>query len=100
MELIEQSLESGLLTEDECDELRRDDILARGKLDGELVYLVIEVSCTGDTYHVDRAARRAALLTKTGRQAIPLVACVEIAPATQAHAASLGVRLLSHATDP
>ena len=94
IDLIEQSLEHGLLTEDEADDLRRTDILARGKLDGELVYLAVEVSRTADSYDLERAARRAALLSKAGRKSIPLVACLESGKAAKAQAATLGVRLL------
>ena len=95
---------NGLLDRSEVSDLRRADIFATGRIDGEAVVLVVEVSRTGDEYDITRTARRAAILAKTGTRAIPVVACLHIGPATRALARSQGVwvirkgRLLSQAS--
>ena len=95
---------NGLLDRSEVSDLRRADILATGRIDGEAVVLVVEVSRTGDEYDITRTARRAAILAKTGTRAVPVVACLHIGPATRALARSQGVwvirkgRLLSQAS--
>jgi hypothetical protein len=95
---------NGLLDRSEISDLRRADIFATGRIDGEAVVLVVEVSRTSDEYDITRTARRAAILAKTGTRAIPVVACLHIGPATRALARSQGVwvirkgRLLSQAS--
>ena len=95
---------NGLLDRSEVSDLRRADIFATGRIDGEAVVLVVEVSRTGDEYDITRTARRAAILAKTGTRAVPVVACLHIGPATRALARSQGVwvirkgRLLSQAS--
>ena len=95
---------NGLLDRSEVSDLRRADIFATGRIDGEAVVLVVEVSRTGDEYDIPRTARRTAILAKTGTRAVPVVACLHIGPATRALARSQGVwvirkgRLLSQAS--
>jgi len=95
---------NGTLEPSEISDLRRADIFATGRIDGEAVVLVVEVSRTSDEYDITRTARRAAILAKTGTRAIPVVACLHIGPATRALARSQGVwvirkgRLLSQAS--
>ena len=75
---FEELAAAGDLTRDELSDLRRADIFATGRLDGEPVVLVVEVSRTGDEDDIDRTARRAAILAKTGRRSIPILACLHI----------------------
>lgn len=77
-DFFEELAAAGDLTRDELSDLRRADIFATGRLDGEPVLLVVEVSRTGDEDDIDRTARRAAILAKTGRRSIPIVACLHI----------------------
>lgn len=77
-DFFEELAAAGDLTRDELSDLRRADIVATGRLDGEPVVLVVEVSRTGDEDDIDRIARRAAILAKTGRRSIPIVACLRI----------------------
>lgn len=74
--VLDQATSQGTLSEDEATELRRADVVVQGtrKGEGTPVYLVVEVSWTIDTDDVERAARRASLLAKTGRIVLPVVA--------------------------
>lgn len=56
-------------------DLLRTDIVATANHAGQPVHLVVEVSRTGHSSDVHRAARRAATLTAAGLPAIGLVAC-------------------------
>ena len=81
-ELIETALEQGVLSEMEAEEIQRADLIVRGrrKPDGATVYLVIEVSWKVDADDVERAARRADLLAKTGLTVFPGVAGETVGP--------------------
>jgi hypothetical protein len=94
VESLEPLVETGVYTEIDLDNLSDADVVASGMLDGEQVYLVGEVSCTGDREDVERAARRAALLTKAGKQALPFIACDSISSKTLEQAKDAGVRIL------
>ncbi len=82
---------NGTLEPSEISDLRRADIFATGRIDGEAVVLLVEVSRTSDDYDIARTARRAAILAKTGTLAIPVVACLRIDSATRALAHEKGV---------
>ena len=82
---------NGTLERSEISDLRRADIFATGRIDGEAVVLLVEVSRTSDKYDIARTARRAAILAKTGTRAIPVVACLRIHSATRALAHEKGV---------
>jgi len=58
------------------------DVIVRGrrKEDGAQVYLAIEVSWGVGPYDVERAVHRAALLSKLGVPAVPVVAGKSITP--------------------
>ncbi len=83
--------ESGALSGDEIDDIRRADTFATAKLDGEPVILVVEASRTGDEYDIVRTARRADTLSRAGTRAIPILACLHIDPETLALAREKGV---------
>jgi hypothetical protein len=94
VESLEPLVASGVYTEADLDQLSYTDIVASGVLDGEKVYIVGEVSCTGDREDIERAAGRAALLSKAGTRALPFIACDTISSTTVEQAKSAGVRIL------
>jgi myosin heavy subunit len=73
---VEGAVEEGKLTDSDADEIIRADIVARGRHpeEGSEIYLVIEVSWGIGLSDVERAARRALLLSHVGVRAIPVVA--------------------------
>ena len=74
--LLEEAVARGSLSEDGMDEIARADVVVRGQRresPGE-VYLVVEVSWGVGPGDVERAVRRAALLSQTGLQTMPVVA--------------------------
>jgi hypothetical protein len=74
--LLEDAREQGVFSDAEIQELYDADLVVRGRraVDGTEVYLVVEVSWGVGPYNVERAARRAALLARTGVAVIPVVA--------------------------
>jgi chromosome segregation ATPase len=82
MELLENAVDQGLLTEEEKNDVSLTDVIVRGrrKEDGAPVYLAIEVSWGVGPYDVERAVHRAALLSRLGVPAIPVVAGKSITP--------------------
>jgi len=74
--LLEEAVARGSLSEDGMDEIARADVVVRGqRRDGSgEVYLVVEVSWGVGLGDVERAVRRAALLSQTGLQTMPVVA--------------------------
>lgn len=82
------------VSEAELKDILRTDIIATAKLKERPVHLVVEVSCTGHSSDVQRAARRAAALTAAGFPAIAMVACKKIASPAAVKARQVGVLLL------
>ena len=74
--LLEEAVARGVLSEDGMDEIARADVVVRGqRRDGAgAVYLVVEVSWGVGPGDVERAVRRAALLSQTGLHTLPVVA--------------------------
>jgi hypothetical protein len=74
--LLEDAVDRHILSEQGAGDVARADVIVRGlrRDDGAEVYLVVEVSWGVGPSDVERAVRRAALLTQTGTQAIPVVA--------------------------
>jgi hypothetical protein len=74
--LLEDARERGVFSDAEVQELYDADLVVRGRraVDGTEVYLVVEVSWGVGPYDVERAARRAALLTRIGVAVMPVVA--------------------------
>lgn len=93
-DLVEDAMDRGQLSDADAVTLLRTDLVVRGtrKVDGIPVHLVIEVSWTVDTYDVERAAHRAALLAKLGIATQPVVAGATIRPAAVDLAFGLQVR--------
>jgi hypothetical protein len=84
----------GQVSEADLTDILRTDIIATAKHEGRAVHLVVEVSSTGHSSDVHRAARRAAVLTTAGFPAIAMVACARIGAPAAAHAKATGVRML------
>jgi hypothetical protein len=82
------------LSEAECGDLLRSDIIATARLDDRPVHLMVEVSCTADSDDVERARRRAEALSRAGLPTIGIVACESIGEQTLAFAQRQGVRIL------
>jgi hypothetical protein len=75
--IIEDALDNDRLTEQEADDLRRIDAIAKGKhkTSGSDLYLAVEASSVFDEHDLDRALRRAELLAKaTGVPAQAIIA--------------------------
>jgi predicted nucleic acid-binding Zn-ribbon protein len=81
------------VSDDEADDFLRADAVAKGLVDGNPVYVVVEVSSTGDVEDILRAERRAETLHKAGLASIPLVACDAISPESLAMARMRSVRI-------
>jgi hypothetical protein len=77
--LLEGAVAQGLLSEAEADEILAD-LLLRGRRRGDNseVYVVVEISWKIDPYDVERSVRRAALLSRIGTPAVPMVAGKEV----------------------
>jgi hypothetical protein len=81
-DLLDTALDRSAISLAEAMEIRRADVIIRGtrREDGTTVYLVVEVSWSVDLEDVERAARRAMFLAKTGLVALPAVAGETIRP--------------------
>lgn len=96
--LIEDALEQKRLTDDEAEDLKRLDVIVKGKhkVQNYDVYLAVEASSVVDEYDLDRAQRRAKLLEKaTGIPAFPVIAGDVSAKGTVQLAESRGVYWVS-----
>jgi hypothetical protein len=80
--LLEDAIDSGVLSEAQADDVSLADVIVRGRLrrDGAEVFLVVEVSSGVGLHDVERAIRRAALLAHTGTPALPVVAGTWVTP--------------------
>jgi vacuolar-type H+-ATPase subunit I/STV1 len=78
--LLEGAVVQGQLSEAEADEILLADLLLRGRrrTDNAEVYVVVEISWKIDPYDVERSVRRAALLSRLGTPALPVVAGKEV----------------------
>jgi hypothetical protein len=92
-QLLEPSLESGVLTFDEYEQLLSSDLVATGRLRGtsEEVYLVAEVSWGVGLGDLERALKRAGYLTRLGRRALAAIGGEELLPGVEEQALSKGV---------
>jgi hypothetical protein len=88
LETIEQ-----FVGENEADDFLRADAVAKGLVDGNPVYVVVEVSSTGDVEDILRAESRAGTLRKAGLASVALVACDVISPESLAFARMRDVRI-------
>jgi hypothetical protein len=74
--LVEEAVAEGRLTEDQADDLILADLVVRGRRrdDGREVFLVIEIYWGAGPDDVERAARRAEILSRLGAPAVAVVA--------------------------
>ncbi|MBI1743557.1 hypothetical protein HYR54_10900 [Candidatus Acetothermia bacterium] len=91
--LLEDAVDRGQITADERNELLLTDVIVRGKRRDEEsdVYVVVEVSWIVDGHDVERAARRAKLLSQVSVLSIPVVAGTDITQKAMEMARSLSV---------
>lgn len=92
--MLATAVEKGQLSDEEVEDLLWADVVVRGRSreEGVEIYLVVEVSWGIGSYDVERAARRAGLLAKTGVKAVPVVAGKSIDADTLERARSMQVR--------
>jgi hypothetical protein len=92
-DLLDAAFEQGTLNLLDVREIQRADVVVRGtrREDGAMVYLVVEVSWSVDNGDVERAARRAASLAKSGLPVLPVVAGEVIRPSAAELAQQLRV---------
>ena len=95
-DLLDEGLEARRLTEQETREVRRADLILRGRRpeDGEPHYLIVEVSAGIGASDVRRASRRASLLGRL-RPALAVVAGEFVTRDARELAASLGVTIVT-----
>jgi hypothetical protein len=86
--LLEPAIARGELSEEAAEEVTWADAIVRGRWrqDGQEVYLVVEVSWGVGLHDVERALRRAQLLSQVGVKGIPVVAGEWVTPDGQAAA--------------
>src|SRR5207247_621273 len=75
-EMLEPAVDLDRLSEDEVKEVLHSDVVVRGRRreDGSEVYLVVEVSSRVGPDDVERAARRAEILSRSGVASLAVVA--------------------------
>ena len=98
VDLIESATDEGVLNDHERDDLFLLDAIAKGKdkNSGSDLYLAVEASSVADEHDLERALRRAQLLTKaTGTAALPVIASDIAAKGILALAESRGVYWVS-----
>jgi hypothetical protein len=75
-ELLETAAEEGRISEEEVEEAKLIDALARGRrrADGATIYLAVEISTTVNEHDLERAARRAKIIAQaTNSVTLPVV---------------------------
>jgi hypothetical protein len=82
----------------EAADMLRADVVARGRIDGDEIYVVGEISCTILSDDIYRAERRAGYLRKAGLPVVALVACETVDSQPLALAKRLGVRVWHNGT--
>lgn len=102
---ISDAFDAGRISRDEWNELHDLDVLAKGRLrqaskDAPEQFFAIELSRVVDRYDVHRAARRAALLSAHGVDAVALVDGDAITVGAQQLAQELGVTVLVRKVQP
>ena len=93
-ELLEPAVDRGHLSEDEAKEVLHSDVVVRGRRreDDSEVYLVVEVSSGVGPGDVERAARRAEILSRSGVAALAVVAGKRITADASRRAREMHVR--------
>jgi archaellum component FlaC len=91
--LLDDAIDRGQLSAAEKDEIVLTDLVVRGRRrdDDAVVYLVVEISWSIDPHDVERAVHRAALMSKVGVPALPVVAGKTVTDAAASLAQTLQV---------
>jgi chaperonin cofactor prefoldin len=84
LDLADEALESGRITDEERAALLRLDAVARGRDAAGDVWFAVEVSATGDRHDVERAEDRARVLAKAVERARPVVAAIRFTEGAEA----------------
>jgi DNA repair exonuclease SbcCD ATPase subunit len=79
-DLLSEALSKGLINEDEQKELMLADLIIRGVREGQVTWLVVEVSGTIYNEDVDRAIRRSQLLARCLNEPVLAVVAGEFCP--------------------
>ena len=92
--LLESAVDRGHLSEDEAKEVLHSDVVVRGRRreDDSEVYLVVEVSSGVGPGDVERAARRAEILSRSGVAALAVLAGERITADASRRAREMHVR--------
>jgi len=92
--LLESAVDLGRLSEDEAKEVLHSDVVVRGRRreDDSEVYLVVEVSSGVGPGDVERAARRAEILSRSGVAALAVLAGERITADASRRAREMHVR--------
>ena len=79
--LLEDAVDLGQITDDEADDAALADVVARGRRpqDASEVYVAVEVSVVVDAHHLDRALRRAEILSRVTDGVVQAVAAGDLA---------------------
>jgi len=74
--ILEDAIDAGRIDDDEADDAALADVVGRGRRvqDGSEAYVVVEVSVVVDAHDVDRASRRAAILSRATGESVQAVA--------------------------
>jgi len=93
-EMLEPAVDLGRLSEDEAKEVLHSDVVVRGRRreDDSEVYLVVEISSGVGPGDVERAARRAEILSRSGVAALAVVAGERITADASRRAREMHVR--------
>jgi hypothetical protein len=83
--MLEDAIERSDVSDEEANAVMLTDVIARGRMreDRREVYLVVEVSWGVGVHDVERAIERARILSKTGVEALPVVAGEWVTPDAQ-----------------
>jgi hypothetical protein len=94
LEILEEAVAAGRITEEEADRAAPLDALVEGfhRREDRRVYLAVEISWLGGTKDVGRAAERAAIFARAlGAEVIPVVAAKELTVPARRMARDRGV---------
>ncbi len=90
-ELLGPAVDDGRLSEGEAAEVALADVIVSGRNEGQLAYLVVEVSTTINPDDLKRAERRALLLARLGTEATGVVAGEGVTGPASTYAAEAAV---------
>ncbi|MGH8996877.1 MAG: hypothetical protein ACRDYB_12750 [Acidimicrobiales bacterium] len=93
-DLLGDGVDAGRITQAEARDVALADLIVSGRQDGRLTYLVIEVSRTIRPWDVQRASRRAELLSRLGDSARGVVAGDHVTDTATDEAEAVGIAVV------